>query len=1009
MAVKIAQYDNRFTPSSGGLQVQASGVQVSDAIGAGMQNLGNAGQGAAVVMQQVNNWQVKKQDEIDTANQMTAAHSALIGLTEDVNQHMTDVSATAQPGAFGFTKNMQDAVQQKSAKILEGDWKPKVKEWLQQNVDTLHGSVTSNAMQFEAKAGVDFRLGGVDKALETWKQTAAKDDTQYPALLSSINTMIDHSALGPELSRKIKDAAKDQLVMATWDGMMKRDPKAAAEFLKTSYEGDPGNGQLNLSDIQLDPKTQDTSKWGKRVDGTDKGAGFLGVLKRPDGGVSTEISISTDAIGGKDFPLLVPTLTRQEVNQILAAPTGKDFYKNVPKSAIAKAEAYAEDRVKAGKSPFAGPDESPAYKAPTAAAGSASFSTVMAHVFKMEGGYNPDDGNGSAVNFGINGKAHPNVDIKNLTQAQAAGIYKNEYWDKIGGDKLAPGTAMMAMDAAVNQGVGYAQKLLKESGGDVAKMAELRRADYQALAQNNPSKAKYLPGWLKRLDSTTAAAGSDVTSAPTGGNIDIAPVEVTAPGMRHVNQLLADTPIEKIPSLMSNATQEVTRQQAAFRVGFATTESDQLSMMANGIAPDKPLTVEQYTQAYGDAEGLARFQNYQKAQVLGDDIAAVKTMPIAEQQALMANRKPDPSLPGYALSNDRYASLAKAIDTVNTARNNDPVQYAIDNHIGGGSTLNWNDEKTLAQSLTQRVALANVMTKDYGVAPTLLTKSESTNLLAGFAKMTDSQKVGFLSTINQGVKDPAAYRAIMQQIAPDSPVTALVGHLVGISKPAQFTESHLFSADTVRASYDPKVVALTIMKGERILNPNKGDKAQDGNATPLVMPKEGDFKSQFDDAVGASFANQDKQMAVAYQAVKDYYAAKSSEVADFNQIGVDGKRMKEAVEAVTGGVTDVNGKGGVRRPWGMSESNFLDTTKQSFDAKMSQLKLPYNYSNYGLENFGDGYLVRAGTGYLLDTKGQPVSITMGDNSPSMTTLPGAPLPNTTAHPAKPTTTHPRTK
>lgn len=1011
MAVKIAQYDNRLAPSSNGIQAQASGVQVSDAIGAGLQNLGNAGMNAGVTMQQVENWQVKKQDEIDTANQMTAAHGALIGLTEGINQHMTDASSTAEPGAFGFTKGIQDTLNEKAAPILDAQWKPKVREWLQQNIDTLHGSVTSNALQFEAKAGVDFRLGGVDKALTTWTQTAAQNDKAYPDLKASIDTMIDHSALGPELTRKVKDAAQDKLVMATWDGLMKRDPKAAAEFLKGAYTSEDGNGQLNVQDLQVDPATQDTSKWDKRTDGTDKGNGFLGLLKRPDGGVSSEISVGV-TINGKemDIPTMVPTLTRSEVKTLLTVKTADE----IPETIIRKAADFAKARIASGKSVFAGPDESPAYKAPAAATastvgGTGSFNTVMGHVFTMEGGYNADDGNGHPVNFGINGGAHPNVDIKSLTKEQAAGIYKREYWDPIGGDKLPAGTALMAMDAAVNQGVGYAKKLLAESGGDVAKMAELRKADYQDLAARKPEKAKYLAGWLARVDKTAAAAGSDATFSTPSEDINLARVGVSAPGMTHVNQLLSDTPVDKIPSLIAQATQEQTRQQATFRVGFATQEADQLSMMANGIHPDKPLTLDGYTQAYGEEEGLARFQNYQKVQVLGDDIAAVKTMPLAQQQELLDKRKPDPALPGYSLANDRYASLAKAVDTVNTARNSDPVQYAIDNKIGGGAPLNWNDTKTLASSLTQRVALARVMTKDYGVAPTLLTKAESTNLLAGFAKMTDSQKVGFLSTINEGVKDPAAYRAIMQQIAPDSPVTALVGRLVGLDKPATFTDSHIFGKDTVRASYDPKVVALTIMKGERILNPNKGDKAQDGNATPLVMPKEADFKSSFDEQVGASFANQEKQMNTAYQAVKDYYAAKSSDVADFNQTGVDGKRMKEAIEAVTGGVTDINGKGSVRRPWGMSESSFVDSAKQNFDTKMQQLKLPYNFSNYGFENYGDGYLVRAGTGYLLDSKGQPISISIGDNGSNATPLPAAPLPNTTASPAKPTTTRPRTK
>ena len=118
----------------------------------------------------------------------------------------------------------------------------------------------------------------------------------------------------------------------------------------------------DLHDLQVYPgdKSGDTSSFGKRPDGTPKGNGFLGVLRRPDGGVSTEISISTDKVSGRDFPLLVPTLSRKEVDQILSVPTdAKDFWQRVPKSAIQKAEAFAENRAKQGLPLFAAPNESP--------------------------------------------------------------------------------------------------------------------------------------------------------------------------------------------------------------------------------------------------------------------------------------------------------------------------------------------------------------------------------------------------------------------------------------------------------------------------------------------------------------------------------------------------------------------------------------------------------------------------------------------------------------------------
>ncbi len=97
-------------------------------------------------------------------------------------------------------------------------------------------------------------------------------------------------------------------------------------------------------------------QWDKRADGSLKGNGFLGLLRRPDGKVSSEISVGVN-IGGKEveIPTMVPTLTRAEVETLLSNdPAG-----GVPQPILDKAVDFAKKRIAAGKSPFAGPDESP--------------------------------------------------------------------------------------------------------------------------------------------------------------------------------------------------------------------------------------------------------------------------------------------------------------------------------------------------------------------------------------------------------------------------------------------------------------------------------------------------------------------------------------------------------------------------------------------------------------------------------------------------------------------------
>lgn len=90
----------------------------------------------------------------------------------------------------------------------------------------------------------------------------------------------------------------------------------------------------------------DATTWQARPDGSDKGAGYLGILQRPDGGVSTEISASFDDVAnGQDIPLMVPTLSRDEVMALLSTPSDDpNFYQKIPQSVFRKAIDFARQR-----------------------------------------------------------------------------------------------------------------------------------------------------------------------------------------------------------------------------------------------------------------------------------------------------------------------------------------------------------------------------------------------------------------------------------------------------------------------------------------------------------------------------------------------------------------------------------------------------------------------------------------------------------------------------------------
>ena len=112
---------------------------------------------------------------------------------------------------------------------------------------------------------------------------------------------------------------------------------------KTKYPLKQPKGLLGDSLLTYD---QPAAQYGYRPDGTPKGLGYYGKLKRPDGDYSTELSIGVEMDGKEqEIPSLVPGLKPQEIDWLLNNGEMTD-------EIVRKAYEHAMQRMKSGYSPF---------------------------------------------------------------------------------------------------------------------------------------------------------------------------------------------------------------------------------------------------------------------------------------------------------------------------------------------------------------------------------------------------------------------------------------------------------------------------------------------------------------------------------------------------------------------------------------------------------------------------------------------------------------------------------
>jgi lysozyme family protein len=200
-----------------------------------------------------------------------------------------------------------------------------------------------------------------------------------------------------------------------------------------------------------------------------------------------------------------------------------------PSNATIPVIPEAEERLPSRAAPIGDPTEDHAL-----------FERALAHVLKMEGGWADDPYDpGGPTNFGItlatyardkglqlagDNFAQLKAELRAISRATVCRIYRERYWLPASCPELPAALALFHFDAAVNQGVGAAARMLQQAVGaavdgeigpetlaraagrpaaaTIERYADIRRRHYRSL----PIFWRFGKGWLARVERTLAAA-----------------------------------------------------------------------------------------------------------------------------------------------------------------------------------------------------------------------------------------------------------------------------------------------------------------------------------------------------------------------------------------------------------------------------------------------------------------------------------------------------------------------
>lgn len=427
-------------------------------------------------------------------------------------------------------------------------------------------------------------------------------------------------------------------------------------------------------------------------------------------------------------------------------------------------------------------------------------------------------------------------------------------------------------------------------------------------------------------------------------------------------------------------------------------ESDKREAKAQGamrqideqIASGVPATPAMWSQWQGITKGTSVEGDFDQAQKDEQTVQGVLREPIDQQIAYVQSKASDLDQNGGSLR-DR-ANLIRLQTAVNQNVNllqKAPLLFAANRNGTEPTPLDFSKlsspdgQQQLGATIEDRMASLKAMQRQYGSAVQTmpLLPQEANAFTQQLDAATPAARAQLLVSLRQSISDDGAYQAVMRQIAPKSPVTAIAGDMVGRTSPGQVPVWY-------DHSFAPSVQdAQLVLQGESLLNPASGGKAaaagEEGGKgalkTGMPMPPDSGFsglRTSFATAAGDRFRDRPELADAYYSVFKDAYAALLAQSGDMRGTG-DPRLEQQALKIALGNTAHFNG-GTYTAPAGMDPARFPGFVQSAVASTARSLKAPADWADrirgYQLRELGGlgsgRYMLTNGNAPLVRPDGQ---------------------------------------